>query len=176
MELHVRRVESGRFSEWVFGRARVGDVLTTRGPVGAFTMRSPGDRPLVFVARGTGFAPIKAIIEQQLEMFPARPMVLFWGVTGSEDFYSVDELGEWLRRDPNLRMTLVARRFDGFRAPDRAVIVDGRVSDAVASSGPDLAGHDAYVAGPRHTVVDVVAALQRRGVQPERVFVDSFGT
>jgi CDP-4-dehydro-6-deoxyglucose reductase len=176
VELHIRRVEGGRFSEWAFERARVGDVLTTRGPAGAFTMRSPGDRPLVFVARGTGFAPIKAIMEQQLKMFPERPMVLFWGVTSSEDFYAVDELGEWLRQDPNLRMTLVARRFDGFRAPDGAATVDGRVSDAVASCDVDLAGHDAYVAGPRHTVVDIVAALQRRGVHPERIFVDSYGT
>jgi hypothetical protein len=52
----------------------------------------------------------------------------------------------------------------------------GHVSDAVVESEIDLSGHDAYVAGPRHTVVDVVAALQRRGVALERIFVDSYGT
>jgi CDP-4-dehydro-6-deoxyglucose reductase len=176
VELHFRKVEGGRMSEWVFGRAAVGDIVTVRGPVGVFTLRSPGDRPLVFVARGTGFAPIKAIIEQQLEMFPERPMVVFWGVTASEDFYALESLEGWLRRDPNLRMTLVARRFDGFQAPDGAATATGRVSDAVASSSLDLTGHDAYVAGPRHTVVDVVAALQQRGVEPDRILVDSYGT
>jgi CDP-4-dehydro-6-deoxyglucose reductase len=176
VELHFRKVEGGRMSEWVFGRAATGDVVTVKGPSGAFTMRSPGDRPLVFVARGTGFAPIKAIIEQQLQVFPGRPMVVFWGVTASEDFYALESLEEWLRKDPNLRATLVARRFDGVRLPDGAATVEGRVSDAVASSRLDLAGHDAYVAGPRHTVVDVVAALRQRGVQPDRIFVDSFGT
>jgi CDP-4-dehydro-6-deoxyglucose reductase len=176
VELHIRKVEGGRLSEWAFGPARAGDVVTARGPVGAFTMRSPGDRPLVLVARGTGFAPIKAIIEQQLQVFPERPVALFWGVTASEGFYELDVLNEWLQKDPNLGVTLVARRFDGFQGPDGAVTVDGRVSDAVASTGLDLTGHDAYVAGPRHTVVDVVAALQRRGVQLDRIFVDSYGT
>ena len=176
VELHFRKVEGGRMSEWVFGRAAVGDIVTVRGPVGAFTLRSPGDRPLVFVARGTGFAPIKAIIEQQLEMFPERRMTLFWGVTASEDFYALESLEQWLRTDTNLGVTLVARRFDGFDAPDGATAVTGRVSDAVASSGEDLAGYDAYVAGPRHTVVDVVGALQQRGVQPDRILVDSYGT
>jgi CDP-4-dehydro-6-deoxyglucose reductase len=176
VELHIRKVEGGRLSEWAFGPAAVGDVVTTRGPAGAFTMRSPGDRPLVFVARGTGFAPIKAIMEQQLQMFPERPMALFWGVTESEDFYAIETLEQWLRQDPNLHMTLVARRFDGFRAPDGSATVSGRVSDAVASSGLDLAGYDAYVAGPRHTVVDVVAALQQRGVQLDRILADSYGT
>jgi CDP-4-dehydro-6-deoxyglucose reductase len=63
VELHFRKVEGGRMSEWVFGRAAIGDVVTVRGPVGAITLRSPGDQLLFLVARGTGFAPIKAIVE-----------------------------------------------------------------------------------------------------------------
>jgi CDP-4-dehydro-6-deoxyglucose reductase len=177
IELQIRQVEGGRFSTWAFEQAKVGEVVTARGPLGAFTMRSPSDRPLVFVARGTGFAPIKALIEQQLSLMPQRPMQVFWGATSSGDFYALDVIAEWLHTNPHLRCTLVARSFDeGFSAPKGVVTATGRVSEAVAASGLDLSSHDAYVAGPRHTIVDCVAALQRRGVVLDRIFVDSYGT
>jgi CDP-4-dehydro-6-deoxyglucose reductase len=177
VELQIRRVEGGRLSTWAFGEAKVGDVLTARGPVGAFTMRSPLDRPLVFVARGTGFAPIKALIEEQLQLLPSREMRLFWGVTDADDFYDLDAIADWLATDPNLSVTLVARRFsDSFQAPQRAATAVGRVSDVVAASELGYEGVDAYVAGPRHTTVDVVAALQGRGAAVERIFADSYGS
>jgi len=176
VELQIRKVEGGRLSGWAFGQAKVGDVVTARGPLGTFTMRSGPDRPLVFVARGTGFAPIKALIEQQLAMFPAREMHLFWGATSSADFYDLDAIAGWLRSDPNLRVTLVARSFgDDFVPPPGAITVRGRVSDAVAASGLELSGFDAYVAGPRVTVRDSIGALQSRGVPAGHIFVDSYG-
>ncbi len=177
VELQIRRVDGGRLSDWAFSTATVGDVVTARGPVGAFTMRSALDRPLVFVARGTGFAPVKALIEQQIQLVPDRQMALYWGATDAVDFYDLEAIASWLATDPNLQVTLVARRFpDTFLAPEGATISVGRVSDVVATSGPDLTGADAYVAGPRHTAVDVVAALQARGVAGERIFVDSYGS
>lgn len=151
-------------------------MVTARGPLGAFTMRSGPDRPLVFVARGTGFAPLKALIEHQLAMFPAREMRLFWGTTTSADYYDLDAIAAWLRSDPNLRVTLVARSFsDDFIPPAGAATTVGRVSDAVADLGLDLSGYDAYVAGPRVTVADSIAALQSRGLPIERIFADSYG-
>jgi CDP-4-dehydro-6-deoxyglucose reductase len=139
-------------------------------------MRSAPDRPLVFVARGTGFAPLKALVEQQLALFPGRTMHLFWGATASADFYDLDAIATWLRTDRNLNVTLVARRVDAdFLPPEGAATYIGRVSDAVAASGLDLSGWDAYVAGPRVTVRDSVAALVARGVPADRVFADSYG-
>jgi CDP-4-dehydro-6-deoxyglucose reductase len=176
VELQIRRMEGGRLSGWAFGAAKVGDVVTARGPLGAFTMRSGPDRPLVFVARGTGFAPLKALIEQQLAMFPAREMQLFWGATASADFYDLDAVAAWLETDANLRIMLVARSFDvGFVAPSGATTALGRVSDAIAASGFDLSGFDAYVAGPRVTVRDSIAALGACGVPADRTFADSYG-
>ena len=177
IELQIRKVEGGRLSIWAFGRVAVGDVVTVRGPLGNFTIRSPEGRPIVFVARGTGFAPIKALLEQQVELFPTREMVLFWGATSSEDFYELDHLGELVARAPGLSATLVARRFlPGFEAPAGVATALGRVSDAVAGSGLDLAGFDAYVAGPRLTVADCITALSGRGVDRERIFADSYST
>jgi CDP-4-dehydro-6-deoxyglucose reductase len=176
VELQIRRIEGGRLSSWAFDQAKVGDVVTVRGPLGVFTMRSAPDRPLVFVARGTGFAPLKALIEQQLAMFPAREMHLFWGATTSADFYDLDPIAVWLQTDANLRITLVARSFDAdFVAPSGARTEVGRVSDAIAASGLDLAGWDAYVAGPRVTVADSIAGLRTCGLPAEHIFADSYG-
>jgi CDP-4-dehydro-6-deoxyglucose reductase len=176
VELQIRRVEGGRLSSWAFDTAKVGDVVTARGPLGAFTMRSGPDRSLVFVSRGTGFAPLKALIEQQLIMFPQREMHFFWGVTASTDFYDLDSISTWLETDPNLHCTLVARSFDaGFVAPARARTAVGRVSETLAASGLDLFGFDAYVAGPRVTVRDSVESLAARGVPANRIFADSYG-
>jgi len=176
VELQIRRMEGGRLSSWAFDQADVGDVVTARGPLGAFTMRSGPDRPLVFVGRGTGFAPLKALIEQQLAMFPEREMHLFWGATTSADFYDLDAIAAWLGADPNLRITLVARSFDaGFIAPAGARQELGRVSDAIVASVLDLSGYDAYVAGPRITVRDCIAALEARGIATDRIHADSYG-
>ncbi len=176
VELQLKKIEGGRLSTWAFEHAKVGDVVTARGPLGAFTMRSASDRPLVFVARGTGFAPMKALIEQQLRLFPQREIRLFWGATSSADFYDLDVIAEWLRTDCNLRATLVARSFaEDFVAPAGATTVLGRLSDAVGSSGLDLSAYDAYVAGPRVTVADSIVSLRARGVVSERIFADSYG-
>jgi CDP-4-dehydro-6-deoxyglucose reductase len=176
VELQVRRVEEGRLSGWVFADAKVGDVVIGRGPAGSFTMRSPVTRPLVFVAGGTGFAPIKALIEQQLGGQPDRRMLLVWGVTDATDFYELDVIGSWLERDPNLDCLLAAASWPtGIAVPVRATAVTGFVSDAIDSCSIDLTEYDAYVAGPGAAIVAAAAALGRRGVAPERVSVDSFG-
>ena len=177
LELQIRRVEGGRLSTWAFDSAHEGEVLQARGPLGAFTMRSPVDRPLVFVARGTGFAPIKSLLEQQVEMLPQRPMLLFWGATSSDDLYELDQMASLMGRAPNLRVTLVARRFaPGFAPPEGARLATGRLSDALAASGLDLSGFDAYLAGPRLTVTDCLVALRGLGVEEDRLFADSMST
>lgn len=176
LELQIRKVEGGRLSSWAFGPVAVGDVVAVRGPLGNFTNRSPEGRPIAFVARGTGYAPIEALLQQDVELFPERTVVLFWGATTSEDFYELDRLGDMVASAPGLSATLVARRLlPGFEPPAGVATKLGRVSDAVAESGLDLSGFDAYVAGPRLTVTDCVAALASRGADRERVFVDSYG-
>ena len=176
LELQIRKVQGGRLSTWAFGPVAVGDVVAARGPLGSFTMRSPEGRPVIFVARGAGFAPIKALLEQQVEIFADREMVLFWGATSSEDFYELDRLAALCAAAPNLSATLVARRYaPGFSAPEGVTTKTGRVSDAVAASNLDLAGFDGYVAGPRTTVVDCIAALVDLGIGPSGVYVDSYG-
>jgi CDP-4-dehydro-6-deoxyglucose reductase len=176
VELQLRRVEGGRFSTWAFEKMHVGDVVTARGPLGGFRIRSPLTTPLLFVARGTGFAPIKAMIEQQLTLDPARDMVLFWGVTDTGDFYDLEELTAWATSDPHFRATLTARHDPlGFRAPVGVRFHQGTVYEALAESELDLRSRDAYVAGPSKTVAAVVEALLKKEVPFEHILVDSYG-
>jgi CDP-4-dehydro-6-deoxyglucose reductase len=109
IEIQLHRVPGGRFSTWAFEQAKVGDVLTARGPVGNFRLRSALETPLLFVARGTGFAPLKAMIEQVLQIDPSRNIILFWGVTDTSDFYELDLIERWIAGNPNFRRTLTAR-------------------------------------------------------------------
>ncbi len=176
VELQIRRVDGGRLSSWIFESAQVGDIVTGRGPAGAFTMRSPAERPIALVAGGTGFAPIKALVEQQLDGFPDRRMLLAWGVTNATDFYELDVIGTWLERSPNFDCLLAATSWPpGVNVPTRATTATGFVADAIDASEIDLSGYDAYVAGPRESITTSTAALHRRGVSVERIFVDSFG-
>jgi len=176
VEVNLRRVRGGRFSEYAFERMKVGDVLQGRGPLGTFTVTSTTETPLLFVARGTGFAPIKAMIEQQLALTPRRDIVLFSGATDASDFYALDTVAAWRRADPNLKVVLVARTVpDGFVPPADLVIEVGTVYASIERSGLSFTGRDVYVAGPRKTVTLAVDALRKRGVEPSAIKVDSYG-
>lgn len=176
IELQLRSVKEGRFTSWAFDNMKMGDVVTARGPLGAFRIRSPLSTPLVFVAGGTGFAPIKAMIEQQLKLTPQRDMLLFWGVASAQDFYDLDTIRRWTHQDPSFHYGLAVERRD----PDPSLLLKeesvstGYVSDAVMRSIFEFAGRDAYVAGPPEMIVAVADALQVRGVTRDRIFVDSF--
>ena len=176
IDLQIRQVEGGRLSDWAFNRMKVGDTVRVRGPLGSFTLRSPLDRPLLFVAGGTGFAPIEALIEQQLKLDPQRDMVLVWGAGDARDYYALDTLEAWSRSDRKLRILLAAPHgFETFAAPAGITPVTGSVADALRTPGLDLAARDAYVAGPPAMIPAVVAVLRQQGIPDEHIAVDSFG-
>ena len=176
VELMIQRVPEGRVSSWVFQEMRVGDVVTARGPLGTFTVRSSIDTPLAFVAGGTGFAPVKAMIEQQLRLAPDRDMILFWGVRDASAFHALDDIAVWMHTDPRLRCILASEAGTaGVRSRPGVEMVEGTVAAAVRSSAIDLTGRDAYIAGPPTMVRAVLGALAARGVEGSRIVVDAFG-
>ena len=120
VDLLLQHVPEGRFTGWIFREMRVGDVVAARGPLGTFTVCSSIDTPLLFVAGGTGFAPVKAMVEQQLRLVADRDLVLFWGARDARAFHALDDLAAWMRTDARLRCILaseeggtVARRSRG---------------------------------------------------------------
>jgi len=95
IQLHVRRVAGGQFTDHVFGKMKERDILRFEGPLGTFFLREDSTKPIVFVASGTGFAPIKSIIEHALHKGVARPMVLYWGGRRPKDLYMNDLPLRW---------------------------------------------------------------------------------
>lgn len=179
VQLYIRLVDSGRFTGWAFNEMKEGDVLNLKGPFGTFRCQSIEDKSLLFIARGAGFAPIKSIIEQVLEINPQRNITLYWGVTDTEDFCLLEPVKRWLDIDPNFHCVLTARTVSpNFTTPERAVFHQGTVYNALANSyfeDFDLVNMDAYVAGPSKTIKEVINVLLIKGFSKDRIFIDSFG-
>jgi CDP-4-dehydro-6-deoxyglucose reductase len=176
VELQVRRVAGGRMSDWLFERLAEGDVLQARGPRGHFTMRSLPFTALVFVAGGTGFAPVKAMIEQETAFGPRRDIVLFWGVGGRDDLYELAELDAWTQRNHRLRCILAIEHGPLPEIlPGGVEALSGNLAHVISTAGLKLTSRDAYVAGPPAMIPAVIEALRQQGVAAEHVFVDSFG-
>ena len=158
LELHVRRARGGEFSERVFGEMKPGALLRIEGPLGQFIYQ-PGNRPLLLIGGGTGYAPLKAMIREVLDSRAERDLHLFWGARTAVDLYD----DAWLRglaaRHPNLHYMPVPGGF---------------VHEAVLNRLADLAGFDIYAAGPPAMIDAVRARLPRQGADPERIYIDSF--
>ncbi|MFN3612856.1 FAD-binding oxidoreductase, partial [Tepidimonas sp.] len=174
VELHVRRVEGGRFTAWVFGDMKVGDTLQARGPLGGFTMRSAPGVPLLFVAGGVGFAPVHALIAQQLRQDPERDMWLVWGVADASQFYALDEIDALVGRARALRVVLAAQSGLPPAAPTHTTVV-GTVIDALAANRTAWAGRDVYAAGPPPMLRRLAAFFAAERVAPSQLHFDAYG-
>jgi CDP-4-dehydro-6-deoxyglucose reductase len=175
IELQIRLVEGGRLSAWLFEGLKKDDIIQVRGPRGNFTMKSAPEKTLVFVAGGTGFAPIKALIEQQIQLNNQRKMDLYWGVGSADDVYEINELVRWKNEAPNLNCTLAIDKGILPEMPECIALFSGRLADAILNDAKFLDGADAYVAGNPAMMPGIMKTLIDKGVQPEQIHVDSFG-
>ena len=144
IELHVRHMPGGKFTDHVFNTMKDKEILRMEGPYGSFFLREDSDKPLVLLASGTGFAPIKAIIEHMRAKAIARPAVLYWGARSRADLYH----DEWVRRTCEVMLTL--RYVPVLSEPKPDDQWHGRhgfVHHAVMHDLPDLSGHQVYACG-----------------------------
>jgi len=171
LELHVRRVPDGYFTNYIFDGMRERDLLRFQGPSGTFFLRN-GDSsfPLLFVAGGTGFAPIKAILEQALDEGIQRPMHLFWGVRGTRDLYMRELVESWRQRHDNFQFTPVLSE-PGDEDWQGAT---GWVHEAVTRAYPDLSGHQVYASGPPPMIEAARQAFTAHGLPEDQLLFDSF--
>ena len=174
IQLHVRRVAGGQFTEHVFGKMKERDILRFEGPLGTFFLREDSDKPVVFVASGTGFAPIKSIIEAALKKGIARPMTLYWGGRRPKDLYLNDLAAKWAAENPALRyVPVVSDALPEDAWSGRA----GFVHRAVMEDFPDLSGHQVYACGVPIMVDSARRDFVQRCRLPELEFyADSFTT
>ena len=168
LELHVKVTPGGRFGRHVAEELPERAMLRFEGPLGAFYLHDD-PRPAVLVAGGTGFAPIKAIIEEALRSGDPRPMHLFWGVRGPEDLYQHDLVERWIDSHPALRYTPVCSD----AGPDWRG-ARGLVHEQVAAAYPDLSGHALYASGPPAMVTAAKQVALTAGLNPDHLHYDSF--
>jgi CDP-4-dehydro-6-deoxyglucose reductase len=95
VELHIRHMPGGKFTDHVFGGMKEKEILRVEGPFGSFFLREDSDKPIVLLASGTGFAPIKALIEHMQHQGITRPVALYWGGRRPADLYMHSWLPSW---------------------------------------------------------------------------------
>ncbi len=171
LELHIRHVEGGSFTDQVFSSMKEKALLRLEGPLGTFFLREDSDLPVIFMAGGTGFAPIKAMIEHALAEGIRRPMHLYWGARARRDLYLHELARDWAARPTGLQYVPVLSE----PSPDDAW--DGRtglVHAAILADFADLSGFQVYAAGPPVMVKAGREAFLTRGLDPANLFSDAF--
>ncbi|MDX3905173.1 MAG: CDP-6-deoxy-delta-3,4-glucoseen reductase [Pigmentiphaga sp.] len=173
VELHIRLMPGGQFSEYVFCAMKPREILKLEMPLGSFFLRESG-KPLIMVASGTGFAPIKSVIEHSLQRGIRRPVFLYWGGRRRTDLYMHDLASAWAGQHPHIRFVPVLSE------PTEACGWHGRtglVHLAAMEDFPDMSGHQVYACG-----APVVVETARRdyvgrcGLPENEFFADSFLT
>jgi CDP-4-dehydro-6-deoxyglucose reductase len=136
-------VAGGQFTDHVFGRMKERDILRFEGPLGTFFLREDSAKPIVFVASGTGFAPIKSIIEAAVKKDITRPMTLYWGGRRPKDLY-MNALAEgWAAKGLLKYVPVISEALPQDSWAGRS----GFVHRAVMEDFPDLSGHQVYACG-----------------------------
>ena len=172
LTLHIRHMPGGLFTDQVFTTLKERDILRFEGPLGTFFLREDSDKPIVLLASGTGFAPIKAIIEQLEHAKSQRPVTLYWGGRRPQDLYMNALCEEWASNLPNFRYVPVV---SNAQPEDNWTGRSGFVHQAVIADFPDLSQHQVYACG----APIVVDSAQRDFVAQcklpaEEFYADSF--
>lgn len=198
IELHVRRVSGGGFTERLFGRAstttsvpatapaessssissgdalRVGSLLRIEGPIGQFTYSTRRD-PVLMIAGGTGFAPLKSMLRHILERGASadceRDIHFYWGARRLADLYEEALVLEWARHRKLLFTAVLSESLDGLAQPHRRL---GWVHEAVLADFADLSAFDVYAAGPPAMIEAIRATFPQHGLNVDRLHFDSF--
>jgi len=174
LQLHIRHVPGGAFTDHVFKAMKERDILRFEGPFGTFFLREESEKPIVLVASGTGFAPIKAVIEAAFRRGVTRPMTLYWGARRPKDLYLNALPERWAAEHPGFRYVPV---ISDALPEDAWEGRTGFVHRAVMQDLPDLSAYQVYACG-----VPVMVDSARRDFTtqcrlPENDFyADSFTT
>jgi CDP-4-dehydro-6-deoxyglucose reductase, E3 len=173
IELHIRHTPGGKFTDHVFGTMKEKEILRIEGPFGSFYLRD-SEKPIIFLASGTGFAPIKALIEHMQFKNIKRPAVLYWGGRRPVDLY----MDHWVKARcaemPNLRYVPVvsdALPQDAWQGRT------GFVHHAVVADVPDMSGHQIYACGAPIVVDSAQRDFVNQCALPtDEFYADSFTT
>lgn len=170
IELHIRQLDGGAMSQNLFPGVPANELMRIYGPRGTFFLRS-SNRPVVFIATGTGYAPIKAMLEGAASKGDGRNILFYWGNSDPSAFYDLDWLRQFEDRHENFGFTPILRR--PVASWEGAV---GAVFEPVLHWDEDLAGFDFYLCGSPAMIDAAKQALVKRGALPRQMYSDAFFT
>ena len=172
VELHIRHMPGGKFTDHVFSAMKEKEILRVEGPYGSFFLREDSAKPIILLASGTGFAPIKAVLEHLQFRGITRPVTLYWGGRRPEDLYLDAWVKEQVAAMPGLTYVPVV---SNATAEDAWAGRTGFVHKAVLEDFADLSGHQVYACGAP-IVVDSARAdyTAQAGLPEDEFFADSF--
>lgn len=171
LELHVRHVEGGTFTDYVFNQMQEKAILRFEGPLGTFFLREDSDKPIILLATGTGFAPIKGIVDHALFTGIRRPITLYWGGRHKGDLYLFDLARKWAAENANFKFVPVLSQPV---AEDNWTGRTGHVQDCALADHPNLAECQVYACGSPTMVGEAHKALVAAGLPEDEFYSDAF--
>jgi NAD(P)H-flavin reductase len=170
-ELHIRLLDGGAFSQWLTQDIKLGDELSVDLPYGDFHLREESDAPIVMLASGTGFAPIKSMVEDWLRKGKQRDISLYWGARTEKDLYLLDHARDWSKQESLRFVPVLSEPDDGWTGRI------GLVHQAVMKDHVSLSGHQVYACGaPAMVSAARNEFFLTRGLLPDAFFYDAFVT
>ena len=169
LEFHIRHIEGGEFTSHVFDDMSDGEILRIEGPLGTFFLREDSERPIIMLATGTGFGPVKAIIEHAIAEHSHRRIYIYWGARSEEGLYMHDLAQKWAEGNANIEYRPVLSRpaegWDGRK---------GYVQDAVVADFDDLSDFELYACGHPQMVHSAKDTLVEKGMDADHCYSDAF--
>ncbi len=170
LELHIRHVPGGHFTDQVFGGMKPKTILRLKGPLGSFFLRE-SDKPIIFLAGGTGFAPIKSLLSHAFHHGITRSMVLYWGAKTRSGLYLADLPAQWQREHGNFRFIPVLSE----PGPDDPWSGrTGLAHQAVLADFADLSGYEVYACGAPPMIEAAKRDFMASGLPEEAFHSDAF--
>ncbi|MEC4727723.1 2Fe-2S iron-sulfur cluster binding domain-containing protein [Shewanella sp. D64] len=166
LELHIRKVPSGKMSELIFGQLEGNELMRLEGPKGTFFVRD-NNKPLILMATGTGIAPIKAIVEELLFKGDNRPLYIYWGMQFAKELYC-NELIELANIHEHIKFTATLSR----EVTDKHF--NGYVQDAVCNDLSSLTDFEVYACGSLNMINDAKEKLHAKQLPSDSFYSDAF--
>ncbi len=172
LELHVRYVEGGDFTEYVFKQMPERAIVRFEGPLGTFFLREDSPRPMLMMAGGTGYAPLKAMLDHALHRGLDRFVHLFWGARNRAELYALQQAQDYARACPHIHFDAVLSQ----PAPeDKWQGASGWVHEVLLQRyASTLADYDVYMSGPPAMIDAARHAFVAAGLPATQLFYDSF--
>lgn len=171
LELHVREVPNGHYSPQVKNKLKVKDIIRIQGPYGTYFLRKDEDQPIIMVAGGTGFAPIKGLIEDALEADYKQAITLYWGARSEQDLYMNALAQRWEKEVPGFRYIPVLSELG---ASSDWKGETGFVHEAIARQQTDFSQYSVYASGPPVMIEALKQVLPEKGLNEDCFYTDAF--